>query len=196
MEVLRILEKSMESKKDIRKQILGVRASLSQRSRDIKNRAIIDKVTKHPFFLATDCVYCYVDYNSEVATRDLIKKAWELGKNIAVPKIEGDIMCFYIIHDFSDLTIGYRGILEPKTNDLADDSNALVIMPGVAFDKSRHRVGYGKGYYDKFLNHHEGPTIALAYELQIVDSIPANNHDICPDILITEDNIYESIASK
>lgn len=186
----------MESKKDIRKRILDVRASLSQHSRDIKNQAIIDKVVKHPFFLSADYVYCYVDYNSEVATGNLIKKAWESGKKVAVPKIEGDIMRFYIIHDFSDLAIGYRGILEPKTNVLAVDSNALVVMPGVAFDKNRHRVGYGKGYYDKFLNHHNGQTIALAYELQIVDSIPANRHDIFPDILITEDNIYESIASK
>ena len=126
-----------------------------------------------------------------VETKSIIRKAWELGKRVAVPKIEGEDMKFYYISDFSDLKEGYRGILEPENNFYAKDTHALVIMPGVAFDRNRNRIGYGKGFYDKFMDKHPAyHTIALAFECQMLDAIDAEKLDYRPEVLITEEKLY------
>ena len=156
------------------------------------SRKIQDCVLTHPFFLESNNIYCYVDYRNEVGTKSIIRKAWELGKRVAVPKIEGEDMKFYYISDFSDLKEGYRGILEPESNFPANDTYALVIMPGVAFDRSRNRIGYGKGFYDKFMDKHpEYHTIALAFESQMLDAIDAEKFDYRPEVLITEEKLYD-----
>ena len=87
---------------------------------------------------------------------------------------------------------GYYGILEPVSGSKLDDDHPLVIMPGAAFDTSRNRIGYGKGFYDYFLHEHPlAKTIALAFELQLVSEIPCQEHDVRPQVLITEEQIYD-----
>ena len=182
----------MDSKKDIRKHVLEKRNCISDKEWEDKSRLICKKVVTHPFFLHADAIYCYVDYRHEVGTRGIIEQAWKLGKKVAVPKVNGDEMEFYYIHSFDDLKDGYKGILEPEDIFLARDENAFVIMPGAAFDKSGNRIGYGRGYYDKYLyTHPDHKIIALAFELQMVNAIPVDIHDVCPDIIITEENTYE-----
>ena len=132
-----------------------------------------------------------MDYKQEVGTKAIIKKAWELGKEVAVPKIVGNEMQFFYIKQFSDLTDGYKGILEPTTLQRADTEDGLVIMPGVAFDKRKNRIGYGKGFYDRFLNdHRQLHTIALCFTCQMVENIPIDEYDIRPQVLITEEMTY------
>ena len=182
----------MESKKDIRKCVLEKRNCISKQEWEEKSRLICEKVVTHPFFLDSNVICCYVDYRNEVRTREIIETAWEQGKKVAVPKVFGDDMEFHYIQSFEDLKEGYRGIPEPKQTNLAHDEHALVIMPGTAFDKTCNRIGYGKGYYDKYLHAHPNyKTLALAFELQMVEKIPAEKYDICPDMIITEENIYE-----
>ena len=183
----------MESKKDIRRHVLEKRNQITEKEWEEKCRRIYEKVTFHPFFLESDIIYCYVDYRNEVGTRSIIQKAWECKKQVAVPRIEEGEMNFYYIHSFDDLSSGYKGILEPITDFPALDEHALVIVPGVAFDKARNRIGYGKGYYDKFMSQHPTyHTIALSFEEQMVESIAAEMHDFCPEIIITEEQIYDS----
>ena len=97
---------------------------------------------------------------------------------------------------------GYKGIPEPDTDMLfqySEDemSHTLMIMPGVAFDIYRNRIGYGKGFYDRFLQKHKNShTIALGFEMQIIDSVPTDEHDIRPEFLITEETIYDSTIAK
>ncbi len=154
---------------------------------------IFNKVVSHSFFLEAENILCFLNYQSEVETKNIIKKAWEEGKRVYVPRIDEDIMNFYQITSFQDLIKGYKGILEPVGDHIFDMKDGLVIMPGVAFDKCRNRIGYGKGFYDKFLCLHPSlKTIAIAFELQIVDEIPYDSLDIIPEILITEENIYDS----
>ena len=187
----------MESKKDIRRRILNTRDSLTPKEWEEKTYAIYQKVVTHPFFLCTDVIYCYVDYRREVGTLKIIEKAWALHKKIAVPKIVGDAMEFYFIEALTDLTEGYRGILEPKSLHLANEKEPLVIMPGTVFDRTRNRIGYGKGFYDKFLNAHpDCKTIALSFECQLVDAVPRDKHDIQPTYLITEENMYYDEPAK
>ena len=183
----------MESKKDIRKCVLAKRNCIPNQEWEEKSCLIYEKVVTHPFFLNSGAIYCYVDYRNEVCTRVIIETAWEQGKKVAVPKIIGDEMEFHYIQSFEDLEEGYKGIPEPRKECLANDAeNVLVIMPGAAFDVTCNRIGYGKGYYDKYLHAHANyKTLALAFELQMVKHIPAEEYDICPDIIITEENTYE-----
>lgn len=182
----------METKKDIRKRVLSYRDSMDQKEWEENSRKIQDCVLTHPFFLESNSIYCYVDYRNEVGTRSIIKNAWKLGKRVAVPKIEGEDMNFYYISDFFNLKEGYRGILEPENHFPANDTHALVIMPGVAFDRNRNRIGYGKGFYDKFIHKHPSfHTIALAFEYQMQEAIHADTFDYRPEVLITEERLYD-----
>lgn len=182
----------MEAKKDIRKRVLEKRNHMSDKAWEEKSHCIYEKVVTHPFFMEADAVYCYVDYRREVGTRSIIEHAWKTGKKVAVPKVDGDTMEFYYIESFEELQEGFKGIPEPESKHLASDENMLVVMPGAAFDTNCNRIGYGKGYYDKYLHAHPNhKTIAIAFELQMVDTIPADAYDVCPNIVITEENTYE-----
>ena len=181
----------MESKKDIRKRVLTERNLLSKEIWTEKSHRIYEKVIAHPFFLNAEEIYCYIDFKNEVGTRNILETAWSLGKKVAVPKIAGEYMEFHYINDFQKLSSGYCGILEPTIQNPADGRSALVIMPGAVFDKAKHRIGYGKGYYDQYLaKHPDYQTMALAFELQMLENKPADMHDICPEIIITEEQIY------
>ena len=181
----------MEKKRDIRKRVLANRDGISKEEWEENSRKIQNQVVTHPFFLESDVIYCYVDYRNEVSTMSIINQAWKLGKRVAVPKVEGDEINFYYISDFSALKEGYCQIREPDEQMPANSEKALVIMPGVAFDKNRNRIGYGKGFYDRFmLSHPFCKTIALAFECQMVDEIKSDLFDYRPEILITEEHIY------
>lgn len=136
------------------------------------------------------CIFAYVSYNQEVRTRDLIEHALKDGKKVAVPRVYGDMMQFKYISSLNDLQPGYMGIPEPSGDlECADDKEEqiLMIMPGLAFDEAGSRVGYGRGYYDRYLTQHNKTMytkVALAYDFQIVDSIEADAFDVKTDILI------------
>lgn len=131
-------------------------------------------------------IYGYLPYNQEVRTIPMLEQALRDGKRVAVPKVYGDEMKFIYLTDLSKVGKGYAGIPEPIENEpVADDPTALVLMPGLAFDKEGHRIGYGGGFYDKFLaqepNH---PTLALCYEFQMVSQLPTEEFDIPVDVVL------------
>ena len=139
----------------------------------------------------------YVSYGTETDTGVLIRELLETPEknvHIAVPKVKGDEMEFYEIKSFSDLVSGYKGILEPKGDVLAQPSNALMVMPGLVFDRRRNRIGYGGGYYDRYLAQHSEQiekTVAAAYDLQVMPhDIKTAPHDIKPDCIVTEKAVY------
>lgn len=140
-------------------------------------------------FLATELyrnaktVYGYLPYNQEVRTVPMLEQALADGKRVAVPKVYGDEMRFIYLTDLTQVEIGYSGIPEPIADGpLGDDPTALVLMPGLAFDKEGHRIGYGGGFYDKFLAAEpDHPTIALCYDFQMVPQLPTEEFDIPVD---------------
>ena len=153
---------------------------------------IVEKLISHPLFVMADEIYCYVDCKGEVYTSDIFITAWKMGKKTAAPRIENGKMEFYYIERFGDLDLGTYGIPEPITTEKANGKNVLVIMPGIAFDANKNRIGFGKGFYDKYLEKHlDYRRIALAFSMQIVENIPADAHDIRPEVIITEEQIYE-----
>lgn len=191
MVLLQILGKNMETKREIRTRILQKRRQMSSDEWDRKSTKIFRKLISSPLFLEANEIYCYVDYRLEVGTRQIIKKAWELQKKVAVPKVHGDEMEFYYIDCFAQLQKGYAGILEPVTNRKAEGTSVLVILPGSAFDRSRNRIGYGGGFYDRYLRKHENyQTIALAFNFQILDTVPTDPYDIRPNEIMTEEHHY------
>lgn len=182
----------MDIKKAIRSRYLEKRRQLTPELWERNSHRIFQRLKEHPLFQQSECIYSYVDYQKEVDTHELIAYALEIGKKVAVPKVMGNHMEFYYLRDPARLKPGFHGILEPESEEFATDTKALLIMPGVAFDLARNRIGYGKGYYDRYLHAHpEHPTIALAFELQITESIATDFHDIQPNFIITEERIYE-----
>ena len=131
-------------------------------------------------------IYGYLPYNQEVRTVPMLERALKDGKKVAVPKVYGDEMKFLYLDDLNAVAKGYAGIPEPIADEpLAQDETALVLMPGLAFDPQGHRIGYGGGFYDKFLaaepNH---PTLALCYEFQMLPKLYVEDHDIPVDTVL------------
>lgn len=187
MEVLPTWVKNMEEKKAIRKQIFAARRSCTDHQVEAWSRTITEKVIRLPEFVNTDRVLIYADYNHEVMTGFLIEAAWKAGKEVAVPRVEGRNMTFYKLTDFSQLSPGYFGIPEPEQGERVNWKDALMIMPGVAFDHACHRVGYGGGFYDRYLEKHPELTrLALAFEFQMLSQVPTEPTDISPQIIVTE----------
>lgn len=140
----------MEEKRLIRKQIFAARKQCADEQVEEWSRQLTERVIRLPEFLQADRVMAYADYNHEVMTRFIIEEAWKSGKEVAVPKVVGKDMVFYCLTDFSQLAPGYFGIPEPTEGETVDWTDALMIMPGVAFDRENHRVGYGGGILRPF----------------------------------------------
>ncbi len=181
-------------KSKLRVQQLEKRSALSQTEVNQKSEIIIEKLEDLPEFNAAKNILTYVSFNNEVDTHVLIKKyLLTKTKNIIVPKVIGENLRLFKISDFSNLAVGKFGILEPlkgekfDANKLSDSD--IIIVPGIAFDTEKNRIGYGKGYFDRLLKNTCAKKIALAFELQIVDKIPAEKHDIKVDKIITEKRI-------
>lgn len=113
----------------------------------------------------------------------MLEQALRDGKSVAVPKVYGDEMRFIYLDDLSKVERGYAGIPEPVADGpIADDPTALILMPGLAFDSKGHRIGYGGGFYDRFLaKEPDHPTIALCYDFQIVDFLETEEFDVPVD---------------
>lgn len=131
-------------------------------------------------------IYGYMPYNQEVRTVPILEQAIRDGKRVAVPKVYGDIMKFIYLDDLTQVEKSDMGIPEPIADEpVAEDQTALVLMPGLAFDQEGHRIGYGGGFYDKFLmaepNH---PTVALCYEFQMYAHLNTEEFDIPVDLVL------------
>ena len=170
-------------KKMLRKQIRDQKRALTPEQVIDASLRLAELFIQTAEYAKADTIYGYLPYNQEVRTELILKRALADGKRIAVPKVYGDIMRFIYIEDFSGLENSDMGIPEPILDEpIADDPMALVLMPGLAFDPAGHRVGYGGGFYDKFLakepNH---PTIALCYKFQMFPELETDEFDIPVD---------------
>lgn len=182
----------MEAKKAIRKEIFRRRKEASPARIAGDSHKICETLCGLSPFLRAEWIYLYIDCKNEVMTGEIMDRALALGKQIAAPRVEGKEMVFYQIHSREDLEEGYFGILEPKDGLRAvDGQEGLIVMPGVAFDRNKHRAGYGGGFYDRYLSVHTNLyKAAVAFEFQMMEEVPAESTDISPDVVITETNIY------
>lgn len=170
-----------------------LRRSIRERKRAMPEEEIVSRSEKLGRLFADSeayknakTIYGYLPYNQEVRTVPMLERAMKDGKRVAVPKCYGDEMKFIFMEDLSKVEKGYANIPEPIADGpVADDETALVLMPGLAFDPEGHRIGYGGGFYDKFLaaepNH---PTLALCYAFQMLPKLETEAHDIPVDYVI------------
>lgn len=156
------------------------------------SQRIFERFIQLPEYRKAKVVLAYMDCKNEVETSQVIRQCWQDRKIVAVPKVFGKIMKFYKITSFEDLEDGYYGIREPRHTILqeVDMQDALMILPGVAFDEEKHRVGYGGGFYDRYLEEHPKLTkIAFAFEFQVYDRVPFEKFDRQPEKIVTEKRI-------
>ena len=182
-------------KKQIRKEILALRKTMPISLLEEKSRIITGKVIRHSVFQSAECIFCYIDAKGEVRTKDIIEYAWSQGKKVAVPKVHGEIMEFYYITAYDQLEEGNFGIQEPKESCQkvkCIPENSIVIMPGVAFDMRGNRIGYGKGYSDKYFSKNSNLyKMAIAFSIQILPEILADEFDVRANCVIIEENEKE-----
>ena len=170
-------------KKELRRQIRDLKRAMTEEQIQEKSRRLGELFCRSELYRNAKTIYGYLPYNQEVRTVPMLEQALKDGKQVAVPKVYGDEMKFILMEDLSAVKKGYAGIPEPVADEpVACDEMALVLMPGLAFDPQGHRIGYGGGFYDKFLakepNH---PTLALCYDFQMLQELETEEFDIPVD---------------
>lgn len=185
-----------DEKNLIRKQMKQLRADMTRTERFEKSMQIFEQLITVPEFKRADRIYTYVSMDNEIDTIMLIDYSLSLEKRVFVPRVSGKDMEFYEISDISELSPGYMGIYEPDINGKEPDYSrtGFMCMPGLAFDRSYNRIGYGGGFYDRYLSvENKLYKAALAYEAQLLESIPAQDGDVRPDMIVTEESIYRKL---
>ncbi|MGN1148564.1 MAG: 5-formyltetrahydrofolate cyclo-ligase [Lachnospiraceae bacterium] len=179
----------METKKEIRKQALARRDALSYPQRLRSEVLVTERILGHQWYYKATELLLFISYGSEISTKEIMLDAFRCGKKVFVPKVEGEQMEFYRIMPGEQLKEGYKGIPEPDggpdrevfiyTEEKKD--SVLMLMPGAAFDPVRNRIGYGKGFYDRYLADKKSlHTIAIGFDCQMVDRIETDITDIKP----------------
>ncbi len=180
-------------KQEIRKSMKERKSGLKESDRAAYSNIILEKLFQTSEYKKCGKVFSYVSFNKEVITTKLITTALLLQKKVAVPKIIGNEMKFYYINSLEDLSPGILGITEPITKkEAVPEKEDLIIVPGLAFDLHKNRIGYGRGYYDGFFMKYGNiplKKIALAFDFQVVSELPSEKHDIKVDKIITQDGI-------
>ena len=171
------------NKTELRRMIREKKRGMSPEEIEEKSRALGRLLAESELYRQAQTIYGYLPYNQEVRTVPMLEQAIRDGKRVAVPKCYGDEMRFIYMTDLSLVEKGYAGIPEPVADEpVADDETALVLMPGLAFDPQGHRIGYGGGFYDKFLAAEPGhPTLALCYDFQMLPALETEEFDIPVD---------------
>lgn len=180
------------NKKEIRERMSEKRNRLSLKEQTRLSKQIAERVVQTDIYAKWDCICVYQAFRGEVSCEYIIKEAWLDNKKVYVPVTDADTkeIQFYYITEHTFWKEGAYGIMEPVIDEASEmlKTSSLIFMPGLAFDKQHHRLGYGGGYYDKYLaSHRDCVTMALCYDFQILEEeLPYEAHDILPDYIMTE----------
>ncbi len=186
-----------QRKQRIRREIQEKRDLLPTTKRAELSTRILQRLWSLPEFSQAQTVFFFISFRSEVDTLPMIRKALAEGKRVCVPYTYPDrreMVASQVVDLDRDLALGNYDILEPKSHlvrPVPREEIDLIIMPGVAFDPSGRRLGYGGGYYDRFvesLDHH-CPLVALCFEMQLIEEVPCGDHDRKVDKIVTENRI-------
>ncbi|MFP4502050.1 MAG: 5-formyltetrahydrofolate cyclo-ligase [Candidatus Hydrogenedentota bacterium] len=188
-------------KHEIRREALAWRRSLGTAEAVAGSAAVCARVQTLPVFTAAPALAAYVaSKDNEVDTRQIIETAWRRDMAVYVPATAPDRRLTWArLTDWTQLTPGRYGILEPTPaldRESAPPSSALCLTPGLAFAPDGTRIGYGGGYYDRFLMTFSGLSVGLAYEGQVYPALPAAPHDVRVGILVTEHAVYRCTAAR
>lgn len=184
-----ITEEIREQKKKLRREILVCRDALTKEERERGKFLITERILGHQWYYLSDVILGFVSYGSEICTTEILENALQDGKCVYVPKVEGHEMQFYQIRALTELKEGYKGIPEPEGNteryifDPEKATKCLLLMPGSVFDPLGNRLGYGGGFYDRYLADKEAlrlRSIGIGFRCQQVETAPVEETDIRP----------------
>ena len=183
-------------KSEMRKRMKGLLANQPAEQRERKSKFIAASLFKLPEYQKARAILSYVSMEEEVSTRVIIANLISIGKTVVVPIVDPktETLTFHEIKSADELVPGYKGIPEPKNCACVFPCAGidLAIIPGLAFDEKGRRLGRGKGMFDKCLGELACPKIALAFDFQVVSSVPAASHDLPVDIIITEKRVIRA----
>lgn len=188
-------------KKKIRREVLALRNALPPAELEGMSKSICRRFARLPVLKDCKSVMIFLSFGSEVNTDYIIERLWRQGKKVFVPlcKPETREMEIFPIASFADVEPGYFGIREPKKNiqpPVSKDAIDMVLVPAVAFDRKGFRVGYGGGYYDRFLAGMKAPKLGLAFSCQIIPAVPVGEYDQAVESVITETGFIKMMAKR
>lgn len=180
-------------KRVLRKRVLERRSMLDREERTRASLLLTERILGHQLYYLSDLILGFASCGSEIDTSEIWKDALDRGKKVFLPKVMGERMEFFRVESLEELVTGYKGIPEPTgasecfVYQEAMAQRIMMLMPGVAFDPSRNRIGYGKGFYDKYLQDKQSlqlRTVAVGFRCQMVEAVPACESDIRPGQVI------------
>ena len=180
-------------KKSLREQLLIKRKELPKTEVKMKSCQIQHRLFSSPWYRTAQTILFYVSYDNEVNTHDMIQESLKNGKTVIVPKadVQNKTLCLSKLLRWDDLSPGAYSILEPRDSSIHEvpiSSIELLIIPGIGYDQHGNRIGHGMGYYDRLLkNTVQAHSIGLAFECQLIESIPVEEHDEKVQMIVTED---------
>ncbi|MGN0505985.1 MAG: 5-formyltetrahydrofolate cyclo-ligase [Lachnospiraceae bacterium] len=185
-----------ERKAQLRTSYLQKRNAMERETQIMAGKKIKDRVLAMKQVKLARTVFLYASYQSEVPTKELLQELLAAGKRVALPKVSGERMDFYAVTAWEELMPGYHGILEPESHGaepVFPKEGDVMLLPGAVFDKKGNRIGYGKGYYDRYLSELEAAyrrlpyCVGLCYHKQLWKGIlPTEDTDRCMDAIVTE----------
>lgn len=188
-------------KQRMRSEIKEWRRSMSPEQKAAYDAKILDRILALREFQACKTVLTYVSLPIEVDTKDLIAQSWAMGKRVVVPRcVENSRkMQFYYIDSFDQLKSQSFGVLEPIPEQcelFEDDRDSICIVPALAYDKRGFRLGYGAGYYDRFLSHYHGAKIGIVYTKNLKKRLYSGRYDVPVDLIVTEKRLWIPLADS
>lgn len=190
------------NKKNIREEIIDKRNNLILDIKQNYDSLIFEEIINSEIYKKSKKIFTYISFGSEVDTIKLINYSFSNNKEVYVPKINKQTkdMIALKIHNFNNMSVDKWGIIEPKSVDKSNMGTDfdLIIMPGIAFDKQGNRIGYGGGYYDKYISklNNASNLLALAYDFQIIQDIESESHDIKVDFILTNKGFIKVNVEK
>jgi len=182
---------SNPKKSSLRKTLLEKRDATSFDLIKISSRQIQANLERIEDYRNAKSIAFYYPIGSEVKTQDLMLKVLSLGKDVLLPKVQEDELDFRKITDLNSLEKGSFDIMEPKDNCEKSDKIDVIIVPTVGISADGNRLGYGHGYYDRFLAKTDAVSVALTYEKQIIKSVPSTENDVTINWIVTEDRFFK-----
>ncbi|GAC1411512.1 MAG: 5-formyltetrahydrofolate cyclo-ligase [Actinomycetota bacterium] len=176
----------VQRKRLLRRATLAARGRMSEEARKDAAEAAARRVLDLPGMAAARVVLAFASFGHEVDTDPIVSALFARGVRVLMPYVEGDRLCAAAIESLGDLAPGYKGIREPQAVSPEDPHADVILVPGVAFDASGRRLGYGGGFYDGFLSESKGTRVGLCFDCQIVDLVPSEERDQPVNIVVSE----------
>ena len=183
------MEDLKEEKKRLRREILNKRDALTEKDQERAEVLITERILGHQWFYLSEVILGFAGYGSEIRTWEILNEALRKKKKLYLPKVIGDEMLFFRVEALEELKKGYKGILEPAGDGEAyayhpeEAKRTLLLMPGVGFDPYGNRMGYGKGFFDRFLEDKKElwtRSIGIGHACQRAEKVPAGSFDVKP----------------